>query len=139
MISSRSLDDLSPATKLKAQRHIALCSAIGIELLIYCTYRDFESQNSLYAQGRSKPGAVVTNAKAGESYHNWHVAYDCVPLVNGKPAWEDRALTLKVGELGESIGLDWSGRWIGKLQETAHFQLPGVLTLADLKAGKVPL
>jgi peptidoglycan L-alanyl-D-glutamate endopeptidase CwlK len=139
MISSRSLEDLLPAVKAKALAHLAACKDAGIDLLIYCTYRDLESQAALYAQGRTKPGKVVTNAKAGESYHNWRVAYDCVPLVGGKPAWGDTDLYLKVGQLGEYVGLEWSGRWSGKLKETAHFQYTGKLSLRDLAAGKVPL
>jgi peptidoglycan L-alanyl-D-glutamate endopeptidase CwlK len=41
-------------------------------------YRSKKEQNELYAQGRSKPGQVVTNAKAGQSYHNYGLAVDFV-------------------------------------------------------------
>lgn len=137
MISSRSLDDLHPAVKLKALAHIAECSKQGIELLVYCTYRDFESQNALYAQGRTTPGNIVTNARGGDSWHNWQCAYDCVPLVGGKAAWSNTTLYQKIGAIGEDLGLEWAGRWTGKLKESAHFQYRCGLTLADLKAGKV--
>ena len=136
MINSRNLDDLHPYVKSLALKHEALCTENGIDLLIYCTYRDDECQNALYAQGRTKPGHIVTNAKAGESFHNYHLAYDCVPMIHGKPQWSDMELYHRVGELGESIGLQWAGRWTGKLHETAHFQFTGGLTLEDLKAGK---
>ena len=136
MISSRSLDDLHPAVKLKALAHVAACAAVGIDLLVYCTYRDGEAQNKLYSQGRTTPGSIVTNAKAGESLHNYRVAYDCVPLVGGKPAWSDKTLYLQVGKLGEDLGLEWAGRWTGKLRETAHFQYTKGLSLSDFKAGK---
>lgn len=138
MISSRSLDDLLPKVKTLALAHVEACAKIGIDLLIYCTYRDAESQNSLYAQGRTSGGAIVTNAKAGQSWHNYRLAYDCVPLVQGKPAWGDSALYRQVGIAGESVGLEWAGRWTGKLKETAHFQYTGGLTLADLQAGRLP-
>jgi peptidoglycan L-alanyl-D-glutamate endopeptidase CwlK len=136
MISSRNIDDLIPVVMNLAKKHTALCKEAGIDLLIYCTYRDLESQAILYQQGRTKPGKVVTNARAGDSYHNYGCAYDCVPLIQGKPAWSDAEAYLKVGKLGESIGLVWAGRWIGSLKETAHFQYTGGLTIADLKAGK---
>lgn len=136
MITSRSLDTLAPLVASLAKAHIAACKAAGIDLLVYCTYRDSEAQNALYAQGRTLPGKIVTNAKGGDSYHNWKCAYDCVPLVQGKAAWGDKELYAKVGQLGEQLGLEWAGRWTGKLRETAHFQYRGGLTLADFKAGK---
>lgn len=136
MISSRSLDDLHPIVKQMALLHVAACKDAGVDLLIYCTYRDDESQDALYAQGRTKPGAIVTNAKAGESMHNYCLAYDCVPLKNGKPTWGDRDAYYTVGVCGESVGLEWAGRWQGKLRETAHFQFTQGLTLKDLQAGK---
>ena len=55
MIASRSVDDLVPAVKAKALKFVSACSEQGIDILIYCTYRDEESQNDLYAQGRTKP------------------------------------------------------------------------------------
>ena len=136
MITSRSLDDLLPVVRAKALAHQEACKEEGIDLLIYCTYRDNEAQEALYLQGRTTAGAIVTNARGGDSYHNYRCAYDCVPLVGGKPAWNDTKLYAKVGQLGESVGLQWSGRWSGKLKETAHFQYTAGLSLHDLKSGK---
>ena len=138
MISSRSLEDLLPLVKARALAHIEVCKEEGIDLLIYCTYRDNESQDSLYRQGRETTGAVVTNARGGESVHNYHCAYDCVALVQGKPQWGDSVLARQVGTLGELVGLEWSGRWAGKLKETAHFQYTAGLSLKDLQLGKIP-
>ena len=38
--------------------------------------RTIEEQDALYAQGRTKPGKIVTNAKGGSSFHNYGVAID---------------------------------------------------------------
>lgn len=138
MISSRKLDDLCPIVYKLAIAHIEACKEEGIDLLIYCTYRDYEAQNAEYAKGRTAPGAKVTNARGGESYHNFHCAYDAVPLVNGKAQWANNELLQKVGILGEKVGLEWAGRWTGKLKETVHFQYTGGLSLRELQAGKVP-
>jgi len=139
MINSRSLDELHPIVKQKVQKFIEECDKAGIDLLVTSTYRDRESQDELYAQGRSKPGKVVTNAKAGQSFHNWRCAVDVVPLRNGKPVWNasgpDEDLWNKVGTIGESCGLEWAGRW-KKFKEMAHFQYTGGLTLKDLQNGK---
>ena len=139
MINSRSVNDLHPKVKVMALQMIDACTAHGIDILITSTYRDAESQNELYAQGRTKPGKKVTNAKAGQSFHNFKVAFDVVPLRNGKPVWgttgEDASLWEAVGNLGKSVGLEWAGDWV-KFKEYPHFQYTGGLTLADFQAGK---
>jgi len=138
MISSRSLDDLLPVVRDMAEQLIAACTAADIDLLITSTYRDSEAQAALYAKGRTAPGSVVTNARAGESFHNWRVALDFCPIEGGKCAWNDTAALERVGELAEEIGFEWAGRWTGTLRETAHVQYTGGLTLAQLQAGSAP-
>lgn len=118
-----------------ASEFINRCKAAGIDVIITSTYRDHASQNALYAQGRTTPGKKVTNAKGGQSYHNWKVAFDFCPIVNGKPAWNDVALFTKCGEIAESVGLEWAGRWV-KFKELAHCQYTGGLKIADFQAGK---
>lgn len=139
MINSRSLDDLLPIVKEKALEHIRLCNAAGVDILITSTYRDAESQDALYAQGRTTPGKKVTNAKAGFSWHNWKCAYDVVPLRNGKPVWGTTGIDLElwrvVGKCGKEAGLEWAGDW-KTFKEFPHFQYTGGLTLADLRSGK---
>lgn len=135
-MTSRSLDDLHPIVRNKATQFLSKCAEAGLDILIYCTYRSGVEQDELYQQGRTKPGKIVTNARAGESWHNWHCAFDFVPLVGGKPAWSDSKLYLKAGIIAESVGLEWSGRWAGKLKETAHCQYRGGMTLEDMRNGK---
>jgi peptidoglycan L-alanyl-D-glutamate endopeptidase CwlK len=135
MINSRKLEDLHPKVKTLCEQFIASCAKHNIDVLITSTYRDAESQNALYAQGRATAGKIVTNAKGGQSFHNWKVAFDFVPIVNGKAQWMDADLFNKCGEIGESVGLEWAGRW-KKFKEMAHFQYTYGLTLADFQAGK---
>lgn len=143
MIASRRLEDLHPAARRRAVAFREACRQAGADVLIYCTYRDAEAQAAEYAKGRTVPGRIVTWAKPGESWHQYRLAFDCVPLSGGKPVWqavkpEERALWDLVGRLGESAGLEWSGRWAGRRREMAHFQFTGGLTLADLQAGRLP-
>ena len=148
--SSRNIDDLIMPVKMMALKHVHACKQAGIDLLITCTYRCPSDQNALFAQGRTKPGAIVTRAKAGESLHQYRVAYDLVPLRNGKPVWgtkgngidndpsdddkDDLELWQRVAELGKQCGLEWAGDW-KSFKEYPHFQYTGGLTLADFKAG----
>lgn len=138
MINSRHLDDLLPRVGHLCDAFIKACAAQGIDVIITSTYRDIESQNALYARGRTTPGNIVTNARGGQSFHNYRCAFDFVPIVNSKAVWNDTALFTRCGTIAESVGLEWAGRWTGKLRETAHCQWTGGLTLKDLQAGKVP-
>jgi peptidoglycan L-alanyl-D-glutamate endopeptidase CwlK len=141
MINSRSISELLPPVRARAQAFIDACAAQGIDLLITSTYRDDECQAALYAQGRTKPGSRVTNAEPGKSMHNWRVALDVVPLRAGKHVWgttgADAQLWKRVGQIGESVGLEWAGRW-SKFREFPHFQYTGGLTLARLATGELP-
>ena len=135
MVNSRSLADLLPKVSELAQAFIDKCHDAGIDVIITSTYRDTESQNALYAQGRTKAGPIVTNAKGGDSFHQYRVAFDFCPMQNGKPAWDDYALFKRCGLIGESLGLEWAGRF-HQFPESAHFQLRGGLSVSDFKSGK---
>jgi peptidoglycan L-alanyl-D-glutamate endopeptidase CwlK len=135
-MASRSLKDLTPQCQLKAEQFLNSCDKAGIDVLIYCTLRTSEEQNELYAQGRTKPGKIVTNARGGSSFHNYGMAFDFVPIFAGKPAWNDAAMYARCGIIAESIGLEWAGRWTGKLRETAHCQYTEGKTISQLRGEK---
>ena len=172
-MASRRLEDLTPETQAMAREHVLRCAEAGIELLIYCTLRDTHEQARLYRQSRTKEqvqvkmdqltargfpilarilkevgpqkaGPKVTGAGPGESFHQYSRAYDCVPIVNGKPVWssagENGKLWAKVGQLGKKAGLEWAGDWTS-FREFPHFQLTAGDTILDLmktKFGGVP-
>ena len=127
---SRKLEHLRQDGKEKAELLLKKTSAIGIDLLVTCTYRSNEEQASLYAIGRTAKGRIVTNALPGESKHNnmeggapASLAFDVVPLVAGKPMWDaSNPVWQVVGSLGESIGLKWAGRW-RRMKEFPHFEV----------------
>lgn len=149
MINSRKIEDLHPKVQpLAKELERRVEAELWVDLIFTSTHRDDESQNALYAIGRTvkgsgvtakKPmGNVVTNAKAGYSWHNYRLAFDVVPVRHGKPVWgtsgEDGKLWARIGEIGEEIGLEWAGRW-KTFKETAHFQYTQGLTLAQLRSG----
>jgi peptidoglycan L-alanyl-D-glutamate endopeptidase CwlK len=122
---SRSLTDLSPKYVLRFAHWLDACKAQGLELLVTSTLRTKEEQDALYAIGRTKPGKRVTNAKAGQSAHNFGFALDFVPLVHGKPEWTGKHPDWsRAGKLAASYGLEWAGGWT-KFKELAHVQIPG--------------
>lgn len=135
MINSRDIEALYPEVKEKAKELIDLCKKEQIDLIITSTFRDNESQNFLYSQGRTRKGKIVTNAKGGQSYHNYRVAFDVVPVKLGKAVWNDFKVWKRIGEIGKSIGLEWAGDW-KTFKEYPHFQYTKGLKLADFQAGK---
>ena len=143
MVSSRYPKKLLPVVYQKYLMHRKLIDAefkgknSGISVICVSTYRDAEAQHEAYKIGRDIPGRKVTNADWDLSFHSWRCAYDLLILAHGKVlANGDHPYYYKIGELGESVGLNWAGRWVGDLKESAHFQYTNGLTIKDLRAGK---
>ena len=133
MINSRDINALNPNVASLCNQFIAKCKEQNIDVIITSTYRDFESQDALYAQGRTKSGAKVTNAKGGQSFHNFRLAFDFCPIVDGKAQWTDIKTFNKCGEIAESLGLEWAGRWL-RFKELAHCQYTEGKTLEQLRS-----
>lgn len=121
-----------------------LCYSNGITIGIGECVRTVAEQDALYAQGRTKPGIKVTNARGSTygSMHQWMVAVDTYLImdVDGDGKTADDAfnnatgLFNKVGKLGQSIGLEWGGSWKSPV-DMPHFQLPNWgSTAAKLKS-----
>lgn len=104
----------------------------GMTVEVVQGLRTFAEQNELYKQGRTKPGQIVTRAKGGQSNHNYGLAVDLCPFVNGKPQWNDNAAFIRIGVEASKLGLEWGGNW-KKFIDKPHVQLPG-LTIAQCLA-----
>jgi hypothetical protein len=93
-----------------------------IQLRVAQALRTVAEQNELYAQGRTKPGKIVTNAKGGESNHNSGLAID-VFIVNC-----DRTIDLNskvppdVVKIANEEGFEWGGDW-KKFKDYPHFEM----------------
>ena len=122
---SRDLADLHPAFAPMAALFLADVKNAGIDLLVTCTARTNLEQAALYAQGRTAPGHIVTNAQPGQSAHNYGLAIDVVPIVNGKCVWDDsNPIWAQVGKIGVDRGLVWLGSAGSSFKESPHFQMP---------------
>lgn len=75
--------------------------------------RTMARQRELYQQGRTKPGKVVTNAKPGQSAHNFGYAVDLWPLkANGDFDWNAKVDLFKtMGKIAAELGLEWGGNF----------------------------
>ncbi|MGO0999701.1 M15 family metallopeptidase [Lysobacter sp. CA196] len=86
----------------------------GMNMRVDTAYRTFAEQDALYAQGRTAPGNRVTNARAGQSWHNYGVAVDLVfNNANGQPSWAETNNWDRYGEIAVAQGLEWGGNWQG--------------------------
>ncbi|WP_419808398.1 M15 family metallopeptidase [Sphingomonas sp.] len=144
MPDSRDLADLHPRVRAMAVRLLHDAAAAGIPLKVTFTFRSIATQDALFAQGRTKPGKIVTNARGGSSFHNYRLALDVAPEELLKlPNWGDTpahqkatdALWAKVGAIGKAIGFRWGGDF-KSIKDRPHFEWSGALTLADLRAGR---
>jgi peptidoglycan L-alanyl-D-glutamate endopeptidase CwlK len=127
---------LKPKLRKFGKQLIAKCKKDGIEIRITQTFRSREEQNALYAQGRTALGTLVTQIKGGFSFHNYGVAFDVCPIINGKPAWERLELFKQVGAIGEKLGLEWGGEW-GGFRDFPHFQYTAGYSISDFRGNKI--
>jgi len=103
-----------------------LCLQEGFAITVMQGLRTVEEQDALYAQGRTTPGKIVTNAQGGHSWHNFGLAVDCAPVEpDGSIDWNAEHPQSKTMErLGVSIGLTSGANWI-RIVDAPHFQLTG--------------
>lgn len=92
--------------------------------------RTVAQQKALYAQGRTAPGKIVTNAdgELKRSNHQVHGdglghAVDCAFIVDGKPSWADEHPWALYGLMAKTLRLTWGGDWHG-LVDRPHIELP---------------
>lgn len=98
--------------------------------------RTFKEQDDLYAIGRTvqKDKPKVTNAKGGESMHNYALALDVVEVSPqyGYGARYDETRWVIIAEVFKKHGFEWGGSW-KTFKDKPHFQMTFGHTLAQLK------
>lgn len=92
-----------------------------------CTYRSDAEQEALYAKGRTEKGAKVTNARAGQSPHNYKpsFAFDIAFIgLNKKLDWSDHLFKTFADIIKRiSPNIEWGGDW--KFKDAPHWELKG--------------
>lgn len=134
--SSNDLSSLHPFVALLARRFLDLTRQNKLDVRITTAFRSWDEEDRLFAQGRTNPGPIVTNARGGDSYHNWGFAFDAAPFENGQIS-KDREKFIQMGHLGEQVGLKWGGTF-KSLVDLPHFQYTFGLNTWDLLNGIRP-
>ncbi|MFE4711208.1 M15 family metallopeptidase [Paenibacillus sp. NPDC056722] len=145
--SATALTGLNPAVLAGTNALIERSFAKGVPIIITQGLRTLAQQNALYAQGRSKPGNIVTNARGGFSYHNYGLAIDFALLLpDGKGiSWDMKrdgngnkiADWQEVVQEAKQLGFEWGGDWTS-FKDYSHLQIAYGLSIDQLRAGLRP-
>lgn len=119
--SEKVIATLLPEVQPMARALVQKAALNGIRIKVISGFRTYAEQDALYAQGRTTPGKIVTNAKAGYSNHNFGIAFD-VGVFEGNKYLDDSPKYKAVGVLGTDLGLEWGGNW-KTIADQPHFQL----------------
>jgi len=93
----------------------------NVKIVVTQGLRTFEESDKLYAQGRTAPGPKVTNSAAGQSYHNYGLAFDFSMITNGKTDWVLGPNWMKVVEIMKKHGMAWGGDF-KSIVDNPHFE-----------------
>lgn len=130
---SKDINDLHPALQPLCRQFLAICGQEDLDARILFTFRTPDEQDAIYAQGRTKPGKIVTMLDGRHSLHCWTfpgdtsrpaskafdfgIFRDNIYITDGDdPDYE------KAGEIGERLGLTWGGRWVHPF-DPSHLQI----------------
>lgn len=119
----RDLSELLPVAQIACRLLFQECYKAGIRnIFITETYRSQERQNYLYAQGRTRPGSIVTWTL--KSNHSSRLAWD---IAVGPPnSLYDVNVLNKVGAIARKLNITWGGQpsWVaaGKT-DRPHFEV----------------
>lgn len=124
------LDGVHPVLTDKVTRILSALAELGVPMLVTDGVRTEAQQRALFAQGRTKPGRIVTNADGVKVKSNHQAksdgyghAVDCCFLVNGKPSWDAKLPWRLYGEAAKALGLKWGGDW-KSFKDLPHVELP---------------
>jgi peptidoglycan LD-endopeptidase CwlK len=124
-------NDLLPLVKRQVDKVLEDMAMLGHPMRVTQGFRSIEEQDKLYAQGRTTPGKIVTQAKGGQSFHNWGCAADFVfrneGYGGGQPLWDT------FGAIGKKHGFEWGNDWEGSFQDIPHLQMTLGYTFKDFQ------
>jgi peptidoglycan L-alanyl-D-glutamate endopeptidase CwlK len=134
--TKKRIDQLHPSVRDEVAKIIQECDlALTGKAKVRITQglRSFSEQDDLYAYGRTKPGKKITNAKGGQSIHNYGFAIDICLIIEGKTASWDTAKDWdndQISDWNECVkifikyGWEWGGDW-KTFKDLPHFDKKG--------------
>ncbi|BCG57497.1 M15 family metallopeptidase [Paenibacillus sp. URB8-2] len=147
--SAKRLLGLAPVVLAAALLWIERCyTRRGVAVIITQGLRTCAEQDALYALGRTVPGDIVTNARGGESNHNFGYAIDFALLLeDGRTVSWDTLRDADIDSLpdwseaideAEICGFKSGAKW-RTFKDMPHLEMTFGLSTADFRAGKRPI
>lgn len=110
---------LAPRFGLAVADALNACWKRGLDPVVFESLRTNERQQWLYAQGRTRPGEIVTNAR--DVWGSWHGYGLAVDVISAKHAWGAPAeWWAAVAREFKARGCVWGGDW--KMRDLPHVQ-----------------
>lgn len=113
----RDIEELAPLAQQACNLFLNECKKQDIDVFITETYRSQARQDYLHAQGRDRPGQIVTWTK--NSNHTGRMAWDIA--VNPPKNLYDVATLNRAGQVAKQLGITWGGNW--QIQDRPHFEI----------------
>lgn len=131
--SERNIRTLHLDAQKAARIFLAAFATAAYNVRIISGNRTYAEQDMIYAQGRTRPGKIVSNAKGGQSNHNFAIAWDIGIFVDGKylpesPLYKEAAPIA----LAATTGVEWGGHWTKP--DRPHYQLVTGKTMDEVRA-----
>jgi peptidoglycan LD-endopeptidase CwlK len=134
IVSEDRLKLVHPLLAAKVRAMAQILSTESIMIRVTQGLRTWDEQAKLYDQGRTTPGEIVTNAQPGQSYHQFGLAVDVVPMTPLGPDWDPtNPVWRRIIEVGKGVGLTSGSMW-RTFPDMPHFQLTGVLPASPTPA-----
>ena len=131
--SENNIRTLSLRAQPLARRFLAQLLASGVQARIISGTRTYAMQNALYRQGRfGNAGPIVTNARGGQSNHNFGIAWDIGIFTADGGYLPDGEAYDTAADAALVADLEWGGNW-HSLVDKPHFELKVPLTLAEMR------
>ena len=125
VVSEQRLSEVYPGLATLVREMAAQLEAEGIDIRVTQSLRTVAEQEALYAEGRTQPGSIVTDARAGYSWHNFGLAVDVAPLTPQGVDWNtSHPVWIHIVDVGVHCGLV-AGAEFRTFPDWPHFQLTG--------------
>lgn len=112
------LEGVHPRLVVAVTRILNASAELGFPMVVTAGVRSTAQQQALYAQGRTVPGKIVTNADGvrKKSHHQtkadgFGYAVDMAFLVDERPSWAEEHPWDLYGAMAKALGLTWGGEW----------------------------
>lgn len=132
-MNDRLITHLDPALQSLCRQFLINCHTDGINAIITETYRSSADQDAYYAHGRTLSGHIITNARGGQSPHNYTLpdgspgskAFDfAIVGADGILDWDASNTSWQHAiKIGETLGLV-SGSTFHSIKDSSHMELP---------------